>query len=141
MQPMGAPSHSTELSCHQEAYTLLLRLIDQSGLSRRGFLARLVSINPAFDYSEKAIANWGRPSRGFPHKPGLIPAILQILLSQPPHQRCSAGDAVRLMFLAAMPISELPAVTVLFTDEASAATLIAQMLHMLHREAEMACSD
>ncbi len=131
MQSNVAPVRPTTLSNHQEAYTLLLRLIDQSGLSRRGFLARLVSINPAFDYSEKTIANWGRPNRGFPHKAGLIPAIIGILLSQPPDQRCSVRDVVRLMFLADMPISDLPVVMTLVADDVGAGTLVTQMLHLL----------
>jgi len=124
MQLQPPPSNAVT-SSNQAAYAMLLGLIDRTGLSRRGFLARLADVDERFSYSEAALTNWGRPGRAFPRHPGLLRAIVQVLVEQPARYRCRADEAVRLGVQAALPLSEIETLGDLFPREALKAALAA----------------
>lgn len=116
MQLQPHPSNADTTS-NQAAYAMLLGLIDRTGLSRRGFLARLADVDERFSYSEAALTNWGRPGRAFPRHPGLLRAIVRVLVEQPTRYRCRADEAVRLGVQAALPLGEIEALGDLFPHE------------------------
>lgn len=109
MEPANKPRNA-----NQQAYNLLLNLLDQSSLSRRGFLARLIAQNEQFDYSETAIANWGRPGRAFPNRPGLVTTIVRVLMEQSEQKCCTAEQIAKLVTLIDPPLSEVIAISSLF---------------------------
>lgn len=109
---------------HEEAYNRLMQLIEKVGLTKRGFAARLE--DHGFSYSVASIGNWLH--RGIPHKPGLLQALVQVLVeSSSARCRCTADDALQFLAPARFAFADLPILAPLFSPDEFRAALFNHM--------------
>jgi predicted ATPase/Tfp pilus assembly protein PilF len=109
-------------SPNQEAYLLLLQLLDRVGLSKRGFLELLADLG--YVYTEDSLVSWGRPGRSFPRDWPALRAMIRVLTEhQPPHRRCTAVEALRFLSLVSLPFDELQPLADFFAPEELSAGL------------------